>query len=130
MIKIFATLTLILALDAVFAQDYTDDLQDCNAEKDEVFIDWNNEINLQYAEKNGVKKFSKKRLRSFYCQNLIAKERLETDGFVQSKGGFQLTGSDNKYLVFSIEMGDIVYHEKLYIHISPRQKLASSTAVE
>jgi len=112
-----------------FAQDHREDLEDCHYEKDRIFIDWADETNRNYAEKGLVKKFSKKRLRSFYCQNLVANDRLESGGTVISKGSFQLADDDESYLVFSIKMGDIIYHEKLFIRVGPRQKLIS-TSVE
>ena len=126
MYKLLIAWALILVVNVVSAQDYANDLQDCNREKDEVFIDWTDDINRTYAEKARVKNFNQKKLRSFYCQNLIAKERLETDGYVKSEGSFQLLDDDEKYLVFGIKLGDITYYDKLYIHIGPRQKLASS----
>ncbi len=123
--KIFMMVLLLTVTYRVIAQVYAKELQDCNYEKDEIFINWDNDVNQRYAEKNSVKKFNKKRLRSFYCQNLVARNRLESDGYVQSEGSFQLSDDDEKYLVFSIKMGDLIYQDKLYIHIGPSQKLIS-----
>lgn len=121
---------LLLAVNFAFAQDYAEELQDCNWEKDEIFIDWDNEVNRLYAERRSVEKLSQKKLRSFYCQNLVARDRLETDGYVLSQGSFQLSDDDESYLIFSIKMGDIIYQDKLHIHIGPRQKLISSKTKE
>ncbi|WP_462252899.1 hypothetical protein [Ekhidna sp.] len=124
--KLSIVVVFFLISGALYAQNYSDDLKDCNYEKDEVFIDWGDEVNQKYVEKESVVKFSKKRLRSFYCKNLVARDRIESEGFVVSKGSFQLADDDEKFLVFSIKMGDLIYQEKLFIHIGPDQKLISS----
>ncbi|MEO9483390.1 MAG: hypothetical protein ABJG47_08100 [Ekhidna sp.] len=124
--KMVIAAALLCIVSGLLAQDYTEDLEDCNYEKDEVFIDWDNDINRRYAERKSVERLAKKKLRSFYCQNLVARDRLDEDGYVQSEGGLQLADDDEKHLIFSIKMGDIVYQDKLYIHIGPRQKLISS----
>lgn len=128
--KVSIAAILLLAVSLVFAQDYAKELQDCNWEKDEVFIDWDDEVNRLYAERSSVEKLSKKKLRSFYCQNLVARDRLETDGYVLSQGSFQLSDGDENYLIFSVKLGDIIYQDKLHIHIGPRQKLISSKTKE
>ncbi len=123
--KTLTCVMLLLSMGHVLAQEYTEELKDCNYEKDEVFIDWEDETNRVYAEKDRVKKFSEKKLRSFYCQNLVAKDKLETEGIVVSKGGFRLSDDSKNFLIFSVKMGNTAYQDKLYIYIGPRQKLAS-----
>lgn len=122
--RVLVVLVLSLMFNGVYAQDYSDALKDCNLEKDKVYIDWNDPVNSKYAEREFVEGLKQKKLRQFYCQNLIARDKLETDGSVQSKGSFQLANDNEKYLIFSIRMGDLVYEDKLYINIGPRQKLA------
>ena len=100
-------------------------LSDCNWEKDRVFIDWSNEVNKNYIEKNIVKRLSDERLRSLFCQNVLAQERLESGEQLITKGGFVLADEEESYLVFSIDMGGLVYNEKLYMHVGPRQKIVS-----
>lgn len=115
---------LILTLNGV-GQKNSKKLSDCNREKDRVYIDWTDEVNKSYREKSEVKKLSNQKLRSLYCQNVLAKERIESGEQLITKGGFLVADEDEKYLVFSIDMGDLVYNEKLYMHVGPRQKLVS-----
>ena len=124
--KSFIGIVLFWGTFVLSAQDYTTDFKDCNQEKDRVHIDWDNEINQQYAERKMVERFTQKRLRQFYCENLVARDRLDAEGYVISKGGFQSADHDEKYLRFTIEMGDVLYYDKLYIHVGTRPKLLSS----
>ena len=123
--KLIVLTLLVYSSNLLRAQDYRDDLADCFKERDVVFIDWEDDINRHYAEKERVEQFSKKRIRAFYCQNLVASERLESDGIISSEGSFRFAEDDTKYLVFSIKMGDLIYEDKLYKNIGPSQKLVS-----
>jgi len=121
-------LNLLFVLTLVFsgvAQKNSKKLSDCNREKDVVFIDWSKEVNSRYIEKNAVKRMSRQKLRSLFCQNVLAKERLESGEQLITKGGFVMADKDENYLVFSIDMGDLIYNEKLYMHVGPRQKIIS-----
>lgn len=126
MIRSFFGAVIVLATFTAQAQQERQDRKDCTLEKDRIFIDWENALNKQYAGRATVERFSQRKLRQFYCENVVARDRLAVDGYVTSKGGFESANDEEKYVVFTLKMGDLLYQDKLYIHIGPRQKLLSS----
>lgn len=121
---LFSILFAAMAFSGIYAQN-SNSLTDCNREKDKVSVDWSNETNSRYAEREAVEKFSQKKLRSFYCSNLTARDRLESDGMIHTEGSIVVSDSESKFLIFNINLGDVTYQDKLFIHVGPRQKLAS-----
>ena len=119
--RMFALLVILTTSNAMAQEDLIE-LADCMHEKDLVFVDWSNEINKAYAEKARVKGFSRKKMRAFYCQNLIAAQQMESKGFVKTQGGFT-AAAHAQQLVFTIKLDDILYVDKLDIYVGPRQKI-------
>ncbi len=121
---LFSILFASMAFSGIHAQN-SNALTDCNREKDKVSIDWSNETNSCYAERGAVERFSQKKLRSFYCSNLIARDKLESDGMIHAIGSIVVSDEESKFLIFKIKLGDVTYQDKLFIHVGPRLKLAS-----
>ena len=121
--RVFVWIICFLALIDISAQSQKEQLKDCCLEKDRIFVDWENGINKKYADRKSVERFTQKRLRQFYCENLFAKDRLENGEYVVSKGRLTVVAEDENYLLFTLKMDDIVYTQKLYIHVGPGRKL-------
>lgn len=118
---IISTLILLFTFNS-----YAQKSEKLNPDTDPVFIDWNAEVNRNYPEKIYVKALSQKNLRRFYNQNLKADEILDEGGYLVSKGGLSAEHLGEHYLVFSVDKGSLIYHQKVLIHIGPRQKLISA----
>lgn len=122
--KSIGTLILILFASSSYAQEH--DKSKFSPEKDRVFIDWNDQLNSKYPDKESVKKLSNRSLKNFYNQNLEAKRNLENDGEIQSKGSFTSDNYGENYLIFSVKKGSLIYQEKVCIYLSSKQKLLKS----